>query len=204
MKAIIFDFFGVIHDDPLKLWLRDQDRSTHIQAGKIAREFDLGRIGMNDFTMELSNASGQTPESILGRFALADLNYNTVELIEELGENYPIALLSNAHTDELEPILDRHNLRRLFDHMVISSEVGMAKPDAEIFVKTLDVLGVEPHEALFLDDSQQNIEAARSIGMNAIHYTYTNAAAEQLHSLGVLKPEINPSISQPVAIEPAA
>lgn len=57
----------------------------------------------------------------------------------------------------------------LFELIVDSSEVGMRKPNPAIFQHALDAFGVEPHQALFLDDHIANVEAATALGMKTIH-----------------------------------
>jgi epoxide hydrolase-like predicted phosphatase len=58
----------------------------------------------------------------------------------------------------------------MFDETVFSAEVGMAKPDARIYQLILNRLGVEPQEAVFVDDFIENVEGARHLGLHAIHF----------------------------------
>jgi HAD superfamily hydrolase (TIGR01509 family) len=67
----------------------------------------------------------------------------------------------------------------MFDAIVISGEVGMRKPEPEIFALVLDLLGVRADETVFVDDLRPNIEAARALGLVAVHHTaYDDTAAE--------------------------
>jgi epoxide hydrolase-like predicted phosphatase len=70
-----------------------------------------------------------------------------------------------------------------FDHVVISGEVGMRKPESRIFEYTLDLLGVDPEDALFLDDEEPNVLAARAIGMQSFLVRGHEAAAARVRSL---------------------
>jgi putative hydrolase of the HAD superfamily len=85
------------------------------------------------------------------------------------------AVLSNgireviAHLDRERP-LEAH-----FDVVVVSYVVGCAKPEPEIFQITLDRLGVAPQEALFVDDRQENIDAAKRLGIDTLHFTGAGA-----------------------------
>jgi HAD superfamily hydrolase (TIGR01509 family) len=56
----------------------------------------------------------------------------------------------------------------LFDDILISSEVGMTKPDERIFRLAASRLGLEPHECAFVDDSEHNIAAAEAVGMRGV------------------------------------
>jgi HAD superfamily hydrolase (TIGR01509 family) len=62
-----------------------------------------------------------------------------------------------------------------FDTVVVSYEVGCAKPDAEIFELTLDRLGVAAAQALFVDDREVNLEGARRVGLRTLHFTGPHA-----------------------------
>ena len=59
---------------------------------------------------------------------------------------------------------------RLVDEMIISAEEGIAKPDERIYRIALEKMGVEPEEAVFLDDLSANVEAARQLGMKAVQF----------------------------------
>ena len=64
--------------------------------------------------------------------------------------------------------------------MVISAEVGVMKPKAEIYLLALEQLGARADEALFVDDFIENVEAAQALGMSAIHFTESQLAIEQV------------------------
>jgi len=60
-------------------------------------------------------------------------------------------------------------LRELFDDFVDSSEVGMRKPEPAFYLYACRRNGIEPHEAVFLDDIGHNLRAAKKLGMETIH-----------------------------------
>ena len=70
-----------------------------------------------------------------------------------------------------------------FDHIIISAEVGVAKPDPKIFQIALDQAGVRPNEAVFVDDFYANIEGCEKVGMTGIHFKDAQAALQQLKLL---------------------
>jgi putative hydrolase of the HAD superfamily len=67
--------------------------------------------------------------------------------------------------------------------MIISSEVGAAKPSEEIFHIALKQLGVSPNEAVFVDDFIENIQACEKVGMKGIHFRDAESAMKQLKTL---------------------
>ena len=92
-------------------------------------------------------------------------------MIESLRGRYKTALLSNAMRPFLRQILDKHDLPRRFDAMVISYEEHLTKPNPAIFQLMADRLGVPAAACFFTDDSQLNIDAARAAGMQAALFT---------------------------------
>jgi HAD superfamily hydrolase (TIGR01509 family) len=67
--------------------------------------------------------------------------------------------------------------------MTVSAEVGVMKPEARIYQMALDALGVAPAESVFVDDFPENVEGARAVGMQAIHFIQPEQALDELHKL---------------------
>lgn len=91
-------------------------------------------------------------------------------------------LLSNSWGNEYP----REGWDEMFDAIVISGEVGMRKPEPEIFTHVLDLLGVRPQETVFVDDLEHNVAAAQELGLVGVHHTSyasTAAALEELFGL---------------------
>ena len=78
------------------------------------------------------------------------------------------AFLSNGVPEVMERVRRQRDLAAYFDVVIVSYEVGFAKPDRRIYELCLSRLGVAPAEALFVDDRIPNVEAARTIGISAI------------------------------------
>ena len=76
-------------------------------------------------------------------------------------------MISNAWPD-LHDYLVEKRVENAFDALVISAEVGIMKPEPEIYQLALDKLGVSAREAAFVDDTPLNVEAARALGMHGI------------------------------------
>jgi putative hydrolase of the HAD superfamily len=79
------------------------------------------------------------------------------------------ALLSNSWSVSH---YDRELLDELFDVSVISGEVGMHKPQPEIYELAIEQLGVEPSECAFIDDLVENCEGAEAVGMTAVRHRH--------------------------------
>jgi epoxide hydrolase-like predicted phosphatase len=67
-----------------------------------------------------------------------------------------------------------------FDVFVTSAEIGVMKPDPHIYQVALHRLGLSPPEAIFVDDFVENIEAARRLGMGAVHFLDTGQVRDEL------------------------
>jgi putative hydrolase of the HAD superfamily len=93
---------------------------------------------------------------------------------------YKTALLSNSWGNSGYP---REDFPSLFDEVVISGEVGMRKPEPEIFRHTAALLGLRPEECVFIDDIEANITAAEALGMTGIHHVDPQTTASRLADL---------------------
>lgn len=111
-----------------------------------------------------------------------------LEFIEQLkGMGYSTCLLSNTNDAHWQYIAAEHfggKAERYFDHLFLSQEMHMAKPNADIFLSVLKQLGAEPQECLFLDDAQANVDAARELGYHVykvpLKYDFCNDVTDIL------------------------
>lgn len=106
-----------------------------------------------------------------------------VDWIRELQCSYRTGLISNAF-DDLRPLLeDRLQIADAFDVLVISAEVGIKKPDPGIYHAALQRLDLQPAEAVFVDDFIENVQAARALGMYAVHFRTADQARLEVEAL---------------------
>ena len=182
-QAMIFDFFGVIHDDPLVLWRNTLPATVQHKLAPIAQLLDLGAITYQEYIDQLSAASGQPQQHIMDAFAAARLNHEVVTTIKQFAKRSRLALLSNANADEVRPILHAHGLDSSFEHVLISSEIGLAKPDKLTFVHALQLLGSNAAETVFIDDNLDNVTAAQQLGIRGIHFIDHESLTQTLSCL---------------------
>jgi epoxide hydrolase-like predicted phosphatase len=105
-----------------------------------------------------------------------------IDFMCKLRKTYKVGLISNAWSG-LRAYIVKQKFEDAFDEMIISAEVGVAKPDARIYQIALEKLGVAPAEAVFLDDFPANVEGARAVGMQAIHFSQPDQALDELKKL---------------------
>ena len=110
-----------------------------------------------------------------------------LRLVSELRHSYKLAILSNADISLRGRLEGDIAIHHLFDDIVCSAEVGMAKPDPSIYVLTAERLGLEPGECVFVDDLDANVESARQVGMQAVLFRTDkgDVLRDQLAALGV-------------------
>ena len=108
------------------------------------------------------------------------LDSHLVDFIRGLRGEFTTALLSNAWDNLRRLLREFWEIEGLFDHIFISAELELAKPDPAIYQHVIDKLGQDPSELLFVDDFIENIDAAREAGINAIHFRYRDQALSEL------------------------
>ncbi|MGQ9709556.1 MAG: HAD family hydrolase [Anaerolineae bacterium] len=180
-RAVIFDWGGVLMRTmdirPRVAW----ERRLHLPPGALADTFfespawdraQRGEASLDDVWAEVADRLGvgraDLPALRRDFWAGDYLDEELVGLIRELRfAGIRIGLLSN-HLRELRQRLG--DLEPLLDAVVISGEVGVLKPDPAIYRIALERLGVDPEEAVFVDDWGLNVESARRLGMSGVHF----------------------------------
>lgn len=107
------------------------------------------------------------------------------DLIARLKPNYRILLLSNVDTDYWQAIKPLHPEFDLFDALLISGELGLAKPDPAIFEHACGVAGSAPSHCFFIDDTATNVQAARRLGLQGHVFRDVPTLIKDLSRLGV-------------------
>lgn len=169
IKAIIFDYFGVVSSD--EYWdFVGSDKDLTTEWLNLANKVNLGKLTWQEFLQGLAEETHKPLEEIKRVYEQEKINPRVLAFAQELHAHYKTGLLSNAHHDFLEPIVKHAHLDEVFDAIVISSRVGVVKPDARIFELILDKLGVSAEEALFIDDIERNVAGGEAVGIKGIHY----------------------------------
>jgi putative hydrolase of the HAD superfamily len=168
-----FEEFGELHGAPPGLILELLRHDTAAQ--KLLVEHECGRIDADVFDggfAERLCAHGVKvrPERLSARMqAGLRRDDDTVALIEELrAAGVPIALVSNAFGRDCYAGFD---LDALADVVVISSEVGVRKPSRRIYAVACTRLGIDPLQAVMVDDLQQNLDGAARLGIAGVLHT---------------------------------
>jgi len=183
IHAVIFDVGGVL--------LRTEDRTprqeweTHLglaPGGAEALVFnsEMGQKAQRGEITEpelwhwigthLSLSPSETAAFRTGFWAGDVLDMVIVRFIRQLKKRYQTAVLSNYASNLRPELTHQFGIADAFDEIIISCEEGVTKPNSEIFYRALTRLGRSPEEAVFIDDFAHNVQAAKAVGMSAIHF----------------------------------
>lgn len=189
-KAIIFDFFGVFCTNLSLEWLKTTSpdyKEKLPEYLEICQQNDAGKITIDQFHEKLANLAGVDADDVIkGMQEAMIIDQNLVSLTRKLKKQYKIALLSNAQSETVLEILDEHKIRDLFDVIVVSSDIGIIKPDRNIFEHTISKLGCNIQESIFIDDSAINTQAAEKYGLRSIEYVDCPGLEIQLKSAEII------------------
>lgn len=188
IRHIIFDLGGVLLNIDytlteqafIALGIKDFP-AIYSQAQQTALfdRLETGHMPQAEFITSLQQIAGVplTEQDIITAWnaMLLDLPVRRLQLLQQLRNHYDLILLSN--TNEIHEaafnkiVLDTRGvgLGTFFDKVYLSHRMGMRKPNVATFRRILDENGFRPEHTLFLDDSIQHIEGARSLGIQAIH-----------------------------------
>ena len=206
-RALIVDFGGVlttpIQDsmqafaDETGIELQDLVRVALAayadQSDSLVFDFETGKLSEEDFSLQLAQRIAQAtgtqpdPEALVARmFRNMRLEEGMVDVVGRAkASGYKTALLSNSWGLGTYP---RALLEELFDVIVISGEVGMRKPDPEIFRLTADKLGVPAEACVFVDDHPGHLKGALGEGMTTVLH---RSPAQTITELEELLPELS-------------
>ncbi|MTH78331.1 HAD family hydrolase [Paracoccus aestuariivivens] len=109
------------------------------------------------------------------------------EILEDLAtRDVPLYAITNWAAETWPAALELHpRLATVFKDIVVSGQVAQLKPDAAIYQLLMARNGLEAKDCIFIDDSAANVEGARAVGMDAIHFTGAEALARELALRGV-------------------
>jgi FMN phosphatase YigB (HAD superfamily) len=180
LEAIIFDIGNVLlHFDfdrairRIAPYCETEDVLILGLLEPLKHAFESGRISNEVFVEEacgLIGYEGDREELAVAWQEIFDPVVETHALVKQLRGKLPLYLLSNTNGLHAEYFLREYPVFENFQGAVYSHEVGMMKPDAEIYRHAVSQFGVNPNRTLFIDDLAANIEGARAEGLLTHHY----------------------------------
>ena len=203
IRGLIFDFGGVINNMRWDV-ARELEERHGLERNSILRslydsddwrEVETGRGDIEQWRRaaheRLETAAGKELPPLHRQWHEAwHPIHENIALIKTLRPPYKISILSNADLSLEDRIRNGMGIHHLFDDVISSAVVGMAKPDHRIYRLAAERLELPVEECLFTDDAERNVEAAREVGMSAVHFRVHKGddLAAQFAALGV-RPE---------------
>jgi putative hydrolase of the HAD superfamily len=196
-KAVVFDYAGVVAGDTASKFDDNISKITGVSVkdykqvyyrhndlhntGIISWEelwkrvlIDLNKVSLLDEVLKFT----RNPKKI---------NKSVIKLIEELkSRGYKVALLSNYSNEGGRRMREVLHLDKVFDLILISGEIGLAKPHPDIYLYLMEKLKLQSTEIVFIDDSPKNIKTAKELGIATILCENPKDLNYQLKAMGIL------------------
>ncbi len=205
IKAVIFDFGSVLVGDEWRVIYKEITQRLKISEEKVReiwkpllKKWNIGEINEEKFWKEFKK---QTNIKINRKFT-KDLFFRTYqdhtkdingswEILAELkARKIRLALITNIIPPHVKAQKETGRIKRLkdlgFEVFVLSCKVGVRKPDPRIYKIALEKLNLPAEACVFIDDKLENIEAAKKLGMQVIHFQTPEKLKEELTKIGLL------------------
>jgi putative hydrolase of the HAD superfamily len=199
IRAMILDYGDVISQPPDPVAITKMAGVFHLPEAEFRHlystfrhAYDRGDLSALGYWTEIARSA----KVELSASQVQQLRENDVAMWSRLNESVlrwagqlrssgmKTAVLSNMHDDMVQKVRKDPTWAQTFDCLTLSSAIRMAKPDAAIFKHCLECLKVAPSEALFVDDREPNVRAARELGITAIVAASTEQLRIQLEAIG--------------------
>lgn len=202
IEAVIFDLGQVLIEvQPNRAFL-EVARRTSLPAQavgeRLARNmalfeaFEIGAYAPDEFhrrmTAALDVVLGYSEFEAVWNSVFAGEIETTAVLARQLQAEARVAVaaLSNTNAIHVEHMRRTWPLFSELNNVFLSNEIGKRKPQPEAFRHVLDALGVKPDRSVFIDDLEENVAAARTLGMHGVVAHSPAAVADGLRRLGVV------------------
>lgn len=190
IKAFIFDFFGVIGASTYQLLAENIaiNNENIKNITDLHKAMDNGFISQEKFLHDYAKFANLSYPEFLeiyhnsnNRFKVSQKLLAYIASLRKKG--FKIGLLSNVNEEAYKEFIKPIILEGLFDEVMLSYMVGVAKPEQKIFTLMAERLLLDPTECLMVDDIALNCEGAMGVGMAAIQYTIFDKFKQDLEQL---------------------
>ncbi len=199
INTVLFDLGNVILPFDVMRLAQGLTKHSHLDAetivghlwnAHIADNFETGKMSSTAYfehisaACEFKNLSFQQFIPLFNE--IFDPETGVVEMLGRMKGRYNLGLISNTNAIHVEHIVGRYDFLSQFDQRWWSNEAGVRKPNPEIFKMALSHFGVRPSQSVFIDDLQENVEAAKRLGIHGIQFKNVDSLKKSLHDLGVV------------------
>ncbi|TDO94378.1 putative hydrolase of the HAD superfamily [Halanaerobium saccharolyticum] len=193
IRNIIFDLGNVLLNFEPESYLNKLGYNGEIEAQLRAEIFeteewlllDRGTITQEQAVKKWQQRNPELKDEIAAVMAewekMLTLKEDSLEILKKLADrDFNLYILSNFHQKAFEYVSSKYEFFNYFDGQVISADIGMIKPELEIYEHLLDKFNLKAEETLFIDDSKANIKAALKKGIRVIHFKDAASLEEEL------------------------
>lgn len=196
VEVFIFDLFGVIisfDNDVVYTRLAqhcaDPGDAVRRLAGLMSgRDIITGELSLRQLHQRLVDTCGLTlayPEFEAAWLEpYSEAMPGVADLVTTLAENYRLLLLSNVDRYYWEVVRAMHPELEYFDSLLLSCDLGLAKPDPEIFLRASQSAGADSAQCLFVDDTRVNVAAAQALGFQTHWFRGIRGLCQELRQAG--------------------
>lgn len=200
ITAVLFDFGGVLlqHSDGIdhqaiegRLGLPPGTLRRCLYVDSRYAEAYVGRCSVEEWLQSvreaMEGAVGPKAEALFRAFQESEhpLNREVIDLVGRLRARYRTGVISNTIPGLVPRLREEFGIAHLFDVLVGSGDLGVAKPEAAIYLHAARELGLPPQRCIFIDDAEPLAEGARRAGMRALRFSSYLQLLADLRSLGV-------------------
>ncbi len=200
IKAIAFDLGGVCFEDGTKATVERICGLVAVPKEKVDEVFKaepkqegwlyrLGKLTKDEFVGMSARKLGVTIQEFEKFIELWNSNYIPIkgmkELISTLRKNYKLIVFSRVPKERFEYLDNRYSLRDSFDDFVLTYETGLNKKDVRMYKLLLEKRECNPDECVLIDDKQEMLEIAKSVGIQTILFTGAEKLRRCLESIGI-------------------
>lgn len=179
ISVLLFDLGGVLIDlkwvSSARRLFGSEDSEAELKKRWInlasVREYESGRADFDEFyQLFIAETRAKISAADFHREfggIIGSEKAGCREMLQTLSSSYRLAMLSNTNPVHVEMLRKNSDLFGFFHDLFFSYELGMAKPDSEIFHEVCRKLGCQPGQVIFFDDSQFNVDAAAKCGIKS-------------------------------------
>ena len=194
-RAVLFDLGGVLIPWPRPEYFERWAVRFGVDPARV-RELlfhsadveaaNLGTITAEEYCRRCSGRVAVSEEHVFAlletAFAGEALNGALVDYVRALGSRVRVGALTN-NWSFARANLARRGMRELFEVVINSAEEGVQKPDRRIYEIALERLGLPARDVVFVDDREENVVAAREVGMSGVVFRTTEQTIADIESL---------------------
>jgi putative hydrolase of the HAD superfamily len=198
IKTIAFDFGGVIaksDKNEINQFLAKQLEISYEEAYEIQNQLKIycnqGRLEKEFWDYYTKTTGKELPTNWTELFDSARLKAikeipGTVQIVKELQkQGFQTAILSNVRINQAK-LKRQLGYYDMFHPVLLSFEIGVKKPNLKSYQILLDQLKISPQQLLFIDNKEENVKAAKSLGIDAITFINAKQLAEELKKRGII------------------